>query len=443
MDACVQAVDCKWGAWRSWSKCVAAPDMCGVGLKTRSREIQTMPQGDGRLCPPRHREEVAPVVNCNGQPQCCINAEWAIWGEWDKCSASCGNGTRVRHRALKVKKTWCGEDAPGADAEYSSCNSLECPPNQDCKFSDWSEPSACSAECHGLVHRNRTILVNSTGTGNHCHGETEITERCNPAEGQSEPPSCAGKLTAGALSCEMTVWSEWDGCSVTCGRGSQTRYRHIQVKPQNGGTPCPPSTKEIHSCEADISCPVDGRDCSWGDWTAFSACDASGQRMRTRGIEQYETSGGLACRGPVREIDSCAECVSSMYTCRWGRWSTWSACSQTCGQGGVRKRNRNLVLERVIANSSENAEPNNASDAVSASSAVALSALESVHEEAKGGRARQITLLFAVGSVSLVAISLVARVVTMRSRLFHRSSEPEHVRVFHCASDYGPVPQNP
>lgn len=39
--------------------------------------------------------------------------------------------------------------------------------------------------------------------------------------------------------CEMSKWTDWSQCSVSCGTGVQMRYRHVREYPENGGRQCP------------------------------------------------------------------------------------------------------------------------------------------------------------------------------------------------------------
>lgn len=54
---------------------------------------------------------------------------------------------------------------------------------------------------------------------------------------------------------EVSNWSDWGTCSVSCGGGSQDRTRTCtNPKPQYGGADCTGNLKETQSCNTQ-NCP--------------------------------------------------------------------------------------------------------------------------------------------------------------------------------------------
>mmetsp|Transcript_37944 Transcript_37944/g.95288 ORF Transcript_37944/g.95288 Transcript_37944/m.95288 type:complete len:1714 (+) Transcript_37944:79-5220(+) len=351
---CDNSTDCLWGEWASWSDCVPAPDVCGVGYKRRSRSIERLPSGGGGLCMPRDKEQVMPVPNCRGQPQCCVNGKWDEWEDWGSCSATCGRGTRKRSRRLAVRDTWCGDPAPGADTEFAGCEAEGCAGDHDCEFTEWTPWTPCSDDCHGNRTRSRDIKTTAMGAGLACVGSTKHIERCNPADGQEEPWSCESHPSApsGPQDCLMAEWAEWSSCSATCQGGYQTRERHIQIHPELGGKSCEPSLKETQGCLSDVPCIAGRQDCEWQTWEEWSECNNLQFQFRSRGIAHHVAGGGLPCDGDVRELRPCGvngtdgggSCYVGTYTCQWQTWTQWTDCSATCGTGGVRTRQRKLEV---------------------------------------------------------------------------------------------------
>ena len=56
------------------------------------------------------------------------------------------------------------------------------------------------------------------------------------------------------VDCTWGVWSTWQGCSVTCGGGTQERNRSIDVPAQNGGRSCTGSNADSQDCNTN-GCP--------------------------------------------------------------------------------------------------------------------------------------------------------------------------------------------
>ena len=117
-----------WDDWTSWSACSAT---CGNGTKMRDRQILTAPRGLGKLCEPKDRSEVA---GCKDQ-ECgteCVDGEWSEWSGWSECSASCGEGYEFRHRRALVTPNSCGKALEGTERDYRSCNVAACTDQIDC-----------------------------------------------------------------------------------------------------------------------------------------------------------------------------------------------------------------------------------------------------------------------------------------------------------------------
>jgi len=423
---CGNAKDCAWGTWTSWSDCVPSPDVCGVGYKRRTREIAQMPVDGGALCVPGVKDQVMPVAQCRGQPECCVNGKWDEWEDWGGCSAHCGKGTRKRMRQLAVQETWCGDPAPGPAEAYEGCEAPGCGSDHDCEFNDWSGWTLCSSNCHGNTTRTRSIKVHAMGAGLACNGETEVVERCNPATGQPQPWSCEMHPSApkGKQDCLMAEWAEWSPCSQTCQGGYQTRERHIQIHPEKGGLSCETSLKEVNSCHADVACFAGRADCEWEEWQTWSECNNLRFQYRSRGQKQPAAGGGLPCTGDVRELQPCGSdaaaaaseasgtCVAEEYSCGWFSWSDWSPCTATCGTGGTRMRSRKMQVG------------NTPSTGMATQQKFAFDKLESRLRDLEGHRMQDTLSSFGLGFASLTLVLLLVR--GLRTRVAARAADGEY-----------------
>ncbi|CBZ53582.1 hypothetical protein NCLIV_033690 [Neospora caninum Liverpool] len=156
---------------------------------------------------------------------------------------------------------------------------------------------------------------------------------------------------------ECSEWSEWSGCTASCGAGTRTKTRKQLSPPLAGDPPCDNCEPMMGKTCEDLGglvrvedcnqgeCPQDAGCGTWGEWTSWSA--TCGHASRSRKREGYNTppprGAGLLCeqkRPPVpreqSEETDFAPCPRNQVP---GEWTDWSVCSATCG-GGTRHRSR-------------------------------------------------------------------------------------------------------
>ena len=56
-----------------------------------------------------------------------VDGEWQEWGEWSHCTASCGQGLKIRARACSEPEFGGNYECPGNGTEVEGCSSDECP----------------------------------------------------------------------------------------------------------------------------------------------------------------------------------------------------------------------------------------------------------------------------------------------------------------------------
>ena len=59
--------------------------------------------------------------------QTLVDCVWGNFGDWGRCSASCGNGKTTRTRAVSTPASGGGKPCNGKSTEETTCNEGECP----------------------------------------------------------------------------------------------------------------------------------------------------------------------------------------------------------------------------------------------------------------------------------------------------------------------------
>ena len=56
-----------------------------------------------------------------------VDCKWSTWGQWSKCSKSCGIGSQERIRAIATTAKNGGNECVGRNKEINSCSKGACP----------------------------------------------------------------------------------------------------------------------------------------------------------------------------------------------------------------------------------------------------------------------------------------------------------------------------
>lgn len=317
MNGC--PVDCKMGDWTDWTGCSAT---CGAGINERYRENKVHAEFGGRPC---YHNTTYEKKYCSSDA-CPVDCEWDDWQDWRGCSTTCGNGTGLRMRNVRTPAFYGGKECAGGYSQNRDCNLRYCPLH--CQWSDWTNWTSCSNTCgQGNQARSRQVDVQADYGGLPCAGATQQSRSC-------EDVPCP-------IHCVWADWAGWSSCSVSCGEGQHSRNRSIGTEPNFGGEPCAGDASETKPCDDLPNCPVD---CEWDSWTEWQGCsktcgEAVSKRSRIR--KTYEEYGGHVCWGTEDDEQPCTldpcpvDCVP-------GDWSQWGSCSKTCGDDGEHLRTRGI-----------------------------------------------------------------------------------------------------
>ena len=249
----------------------------------------------GKVCPGTHTETQA----CNSG-YCPVHGGWAGWSAWSSCSKTCEGGEQSRTRTCSAPyPALGGEICSGAHISTQACGSSNC--RVDGKWTAWSSWSPCSKTCGGgQESRTRTCSDPFPKFGGKvCPGAHLKTQSC------------------GSENCQVdgnwANWSAWSSCSETCGEGQKSRTRTCSAPhPELGGDICPGAHIDTQACGSG-NCRLDG---NWADWSAWTSCSLTcgrGEQSRSRTCSApHPAHGGLVCPGDSTEAQSCitASCPS-------------------------------------------------------------------------------------------------------------------------------------
>merc|ERR1719482_2335270 len=171
--------------------------------------------------------------------------------------------------------------------QTQQCNTDACP--VDCVVSGWSAWQACSKSCGGgSTTRTRRVTTAPQHGGVGCDQLAEDKE-CN--------------TDACPVDCEVSGWSAWNACDKSCGTGTQSRVRQITIDVAHDGVACPKLT-DTQGCNS-FGCPIDCVVSEWEAWTTCTKTCGSGSQSRARTVQVHATNGGIACPSDLAQDQDC------------------------------------------------------------------------------------------------------------------------------------------
>merc|ERR1711871_1039588 len=365
--------DCQYSKWGPKSVCDRTCNVPGgrQGYSYERRSIVRQANKTGKQC---DEEPLERSFLCKGLGDCPVDCKMSKYGDWeaggvkggcvqgeervhpktgkkemwpkkDGTQVKCGGGVQTRSRQVFKEANISGKQCPTDEwwnrerHDVRECNDFPCP--IDCKLSDWSTWSDCTAQCGGgWESRSKSIIRVAQWGGKECQGLGRFEQRrCNEQR-------CPMK-------CEYTEWSGWSTCSSSCGTtGIQRRHRSVaqdnhlsDCASNNGGV------SEERPCNRGVLCPVDCRAHAWGTYSDCSRTCGFGTQVRRRKIDRQNSAGKPCLEADGRQSQEIDErrCNAGPCNdhCSVDDWAHWGSCTNhkretvTCG-GGVQTRSRTV-----------------------------------------------------------------------------------------------------
>lgn len=178
----------------------------------------------------------------------------------------------ITRQRLYQKECEAITDAPEEAEAEAEAEEEEDDGKEECLTTDWGEFSTCSRLCgKGVMFRQRqyvnpdvaidckkSLVQEKECIGRSRHCARQYREEETPELYPSDDERCALE----------DDWSEWSGCSTTCGPGVKTRDKKLQ-NPDNLAL-CNLNTEDIEETE---ECQGAGEDCESPDYeVSFLKC---------------------------------------------------------------------------------------------------------------------------------------------------------------------------
>ncbi|XP_047112187.1 spondin-1-like [Schistocerca piceifrons] len=405
--------ECMTTPWSDWGPCSVT---CGSGHMLRQRSFVDIQRSDASGCKQKLTSRKACTAahrSCKSQPQ-----EWECelseWSEWSGCSNKCGSGAQMRSRQYKhshyQKKCKVQRNAPklqqtiacfGKESDDCSTTSEEEEeflnnPSEDedpnCRTTQWSEWSQCSATC-GNGTRTRTRLLSSRDEDTRLmvavlsDNPVDTTRDCShvpleqEVECQGDIPSCVISAKEAKEICQRPKRS--GSCRGTYIRwffdGEEcTEFRYGGCRGNRNNFETKEECEEVcMSNMEDLKTNISARLQQYGvslsgilsynialeDSTSSSDksklmnvnCGSDENEATENSLRGIEAGNFIVDSSPIyglTSFPSVSDSINSLSTdklseepvnCLMSEWSEWSPCSVTCGRG-YKTRERHVLL---------------------------------------------------------------------------------------------------
>ncbi|XP_069125616.1 spondin-1-like isoform X3 [Argopecten irradians] len=330
-DAMLQMEKCSTTEWTAWGSCNST---CGAGYRERRRLLNNLRisaiacgidlterevcEGDCRTTHRRKGPKELPddyVIRHELEPidrndPCAVTQ----WTEWAPCSVTCGIGITERWRMFPRNNNSTLCTAKPRLMEKDLCFGYI----RDCRkaimmknFSALNEGPTNEATImrEGNVNMRPRVEVRPNKRNKKRklskREKKQLRKRKNKKDRRlrqrqrQEPPN-----DGPAVNCQVSSWTDWSPCSVTCGKGFMMKTRTVEREARNGGR-CSRRLSKKKKCRRPNKCPVDCVLSEWGEWTPCShTCGDNAAQKRRKRVIKRPKRGGMDCP-PRREKKFC------------------------------------------------------------------------------------------------------------------------------------------
>uniref|UniRef100_A0A3B4YAH4 Thrombospondin type-1 domain-containing protein 7A n=1 Tax=Seriola lalandi dorsalis TaxID=1841481 RepID=A0A3B4YAH4_SERLL len=271
---------------------------CGKGL--RYRAVACIDQ-QGHLVDPALCTDSYMVEVCH--IPCPLDCKLSDWSAWSACSASCGSGLKIRSKWLREKAFNGGRPCPKLDLKNQVYEAVPC--HSECSQFHWrTEPwSICTINtvddlpACGEGVQSRKICVKKGTSGEASSVDDSLCDQ------EEMPPRAQVCFLACPNDCVVAPWGPWSNCSLQCDQGTaRNRSRHILRLSASEDSACP-ELVQSEPCILNITCFTYQYRVSW------STCQLSenaicGHGSRLRLLDCIRSDGKIVALQKCEELQS-------------------------------------------------------------------------------------------------------------------------------------------